>query len=147
MSRASHTSHTHYDAHASRVSPCCTPHAAACATARLRANNVLHVTVAMGCQLPKSFFNRALKKCRSIDRCPHLRPTMAASLRPHSPPTLDAIYFGSAPVSFDAVAGETLPFVSSEWVEAISSLPTVLSRFSLEPSRNPDGKPQCYLTC
>ena len=74
MSHASHTSHTHCDAHESRVSPCCTPHTSVCATARLRANNVLHVTVAMGCQLPKSFFNRALKKCRSIDRCPHLRP-------------------------------------------------------------------------
>jgi hypothetical protein len=72
---------------------------------------------------------------------------MAASLRAHSPLTLDAIYFGSAPVSFAAVAGETLPFVYSEWVEDESSLPTVLSRFSLAPSPNPDGKPQCYLTC
>ena len=52
---------------------------------------------------------------------------------PSRPLTLDAVYFGAVPVSFEAVDGHTLPFVSSEWTEDASSLPTVLSRFNFAP--------------
>ena len=52
---------------------------------------------------------------------------------PSRPLSLDAIYFGSSPVSFQAVEGHALPFVSSEWTQDRSSVATVLSRFSLVP--------------
>ncbi len=55
---------------------------------------------------------------------------LANSSRPLS---FDAIYFGSSPVSFQAVEGHALPFVSSEWTQDRSSVATVLSRFSLVP--------------
>ncbi len=52
---------------------------------------------------------------------------------PSRPLTLDAVYFGAVPVSFEAVDGRVLPFVSSEWTEDSSSVPTVLSRFNFAP--------------
>jgi hypothetical protein len=43
----------------------------------------------------------------------------------------DAIYYASIPVFFASVAGETIPFIASEWRENPSSLPAALARFSL----------------
>jgi hypothetical protein len=64
---------------------------------------------------------------------------------PSRPLSLDAIYFGSSPVSFQAVKGHTLPFVSSEWTQDCSSVATVLSRFSLVPP-SLDSEPPFIMT-
>ena len=64
------------------------------------------------------------------------------------PLSLDAIYFGSSPVSFQAVKGHTLPFVSSEWTQDRSSVATgtVLSRFSLVPPSLDSESPPFIIT-